>query len=251
MITIRNIRKSYNNTEILKGIDLNVEDGKVVAIIGPSGSGKTTFLRCINNLENPDEGTISISGSRVVAGKTKKKDIIDLRRKTAFVFQNYNLFRNKTAIENVMLALTVVKKLPQKEARQIAEELLDKVALPRERFEYYPSSLSGGQQQRIAIARALALDPEVILLDEPTSALDPELVDGVLDVIRDVAKEGITLIVVTHELSFAADVADEVVFMDNGEIVEKGRASDVLSRPRELRTKTFLRSIQKEYLKIG
>ncbi len=251
MIRINNIKKKYNNTEILKGIDLNVEDGKVVAIIGPSGSGKTTFLRCINHLESPDEGVISIGGKRVVAGSSKKKEILELQRKTAFVFQNYNLFRNKTAIENVMLALTVVKKYPKKKAREIAEELLDKVSLPRERFEYYPSSLSGGQQQRIAIARALALEPELILLDEPTSALDPELVDGVLDVIKKVAKEGITLIVVTHELSFAAEVADEVVFIDNGEVVEKGRASEVLGRPRELRTKTFLRSIQREYSLIG
>lgn len=251
MIRIKNIKKKYNNTEILKGIDLNVEDGKVVAIIGPSGSGKTTFLRCINHLESPDEGAISIGGNRVVAGSSKKKEILELQRKTAFVFQNYNLFRNKTAIENVMLALTVVKKYPKKKAREIAEELLDKVSLPRERFEYYPSSLSGGQQQRIAIARALALEPELILLDEPTSALDPELVDGVLDVIKKVAKEGITLIVVTHELSFAAEVADEVVFMDNGEVVEKGKASEVLGRPRELRTKTFLRSIQREYSMIG
>ncbi|MCR4690043.1 MAG: amino acid ABC transporter ATP-binding protein [Lachnospiraceae bacterium] len=251
MIKIKNIRKKYDSTEILKGIDLNVEDGKVVAIIGPSGSGKTTFLRCINHLESPDEGVISIGGSRIIAGTSQKKDILDLQRKTAFVFQNYNLFRNKTAIENVMLALTVVKKYSKKKAREIAEEMLDKVSLPRERFEYYPSSLSGGQQQRIAIARALALNPELMLLDEPTSALDPELVDGVLDVIRAVAKEGITLIVVTHELSFAAEVADEVVFMDQGEIVEKGKALEVLRRPRELRTKAFLRSIQREYSKIS
>ena len=251
MITIKNVRKKFDNTEILRGISLNVEDGKVVAIIGPSGSGKTTFLRCINYLESPDEGVISVGGSRLKAGEAGKKDILELQRKTSFVFQNYNLFKNKTAIENVMLALTVVKKYPKKKAREIAEEMLDKVSLPRDRFNHYPSSLSGGQQQRIAIARALALNPEVMLLDEPTSALDPELVDGVLDVIRTVANEGITLIVVTHELSFAAEVADEVVFMDNGEIVEQGKANEVLRRPRELRTKTFLRSIRREYPKIG
>jgi len=251
MISIKNIKKKYDNTEILKGINLNVEDGKVVAIIGPSGSGKTTFLRCINHLESPDEGSISIGGCTVEAGKSSKKEILELQRKTAFVFQNYNLFRNKTALENVMLALTVVKKIPKKKAREIAEEMLDKVKLPRERFNYYPSSLSGGQQQRIAIARALALNPEVILLDEPTSALDPELVGGVLDVIKTVANEGITLIVVTHELSFAAEVADEVVFIDNGVIAEKGKAAEVLSFPKEVRTKSFLRSIRREYPKIS
>ncbi len=243
MIRINNIKKRYNNTEILKGIDLNVEDGKVVAIIGPSGSGKTTFLRCINHLESPDEGVISIGGKRVVAGSSKKKEILELQRKTAFVFQNYNLFRNKTAIENVMLALTVVKKYPKKKAREIAEELLDKVSLPRERFEYYPSSLSGGQQQRVGIARAIAVNPDVILFDEPTSALDPEMVGEVLDVMKQLADEGMTMVVVTHEMGFAKEVATKVLFVDEGQILEENTPEEFFGNPQSKRLQEFLSKV--------
>ena len=250
MLKLTNVHKSFDKTEVLKGISLKVEKGSVTAIIGPSGAGKTTLLRCMNFLEKADSGTLDFDDLHLDLEKVSKKTMLEIRRKTAYVFQNYNLFSNMTALQNVMEGLVTARKVSKAEAKDRALKALEKVGL-RDKADFYPSSLSGGQQQRIAIARALALEPELILLDEPTSALDPELVDGVLDVIKKVAKEGITLIVVTHELSFAAEVADEVVFIDNGEVVEKGRASEVLGRPRELRTKTFLRSIQREYSLIG
>lgn len=245
MIKLTQIRKSFGRNEVLKGIDLTVKKGEVVAILGPSGSGKTTLLRCINYLEKPNDGQISIGDFTVNCKRPDKKGIHTLRQKSAMVFQQYNLFKHKTAIENVMEGLLIVKKLPKEEARQKSEELLEKVGLGN-KLHAYPSELSGGQQQRVGIARALALNPEVILFDEPTSALDPELVGEVLSVIRKIAKEGITMIIVTHEMSFAQDVASHVVFMDGGAIVEEGRPNDIFTNPKEERTKQFLKRITPE-----
>lgn len=245
MIKLRQISKSFGRNEVLKGIDLTVEKGEVVAILGPSGSGKTTLLRCINYLEKPNDGEISIDDFTVYCRKPVKKDIHILRQKTAMVFQQYNLFRHKTALENVMEGLVIVKKLPKDEARKKSIELLEKVGLGN-KLDSYPSQLSGGQQQRVGIARALALNPEVILFDEPTSALDPELVGEVLAVIRKIAKEGITMIIVTHEMSFAQDVANHVVFMDEGVIVEEGNPREIFQSPKEERTRQFLARITPE-----
>ncbi|WP_239614986.1 amino acid ABC transporter ATP-binding protein [Cohnella mopanensis] len=245
MIKLSRISKSFGRNEVLKGIDLTVEKGEVVAILGPSGSGKTTLLRCINYLEKPSDGEISIAEFTVNCRKPAKKDIHTLRQKTAMVFQQYNLFRHKTALENVMEGLVVVKKLTKEEARKLSAELLEKVGLGT-KLDAYPSQLSGGQQQRVGIARALALNPEVILFDEPTSALDPELVGEVLAVIRKIAKEGITMIIVTHEMGFAQDVANHVVFMDGGVIVEEGSPKVIFQSPKEERTKQFLARITPE-----
>lgn len=245
MIKLTQIRKSFGRNEVLKGIDLTVEKGEVVAILGPSGSGKTTLLRCINYLEKPNDGQISIDDFTVNCKRPDKKDIHTLRQKTAMVFQQYNLFRHKTALENVMEGLVIVKKVPKEEARKKSAELLEKVGLGN-KLDAYPSELSGGQQQRVGIARALALNPEVILFDEPTSALDPELVGEVLAVIRKIAKEGITMIIVTHEMGFAQDVASHVVFMDGGVIVEEGKPNDIFAFPKEERTKQFLKRITPE-----
>lgn len=242
MIELSHISKSFGRQEVLRDISLSVKTGEVVVILGPSGSGKTTLLRCVNYLEKPFGGTIAVGDFRLDCSHAKRGDILKLRRKTAMVFQQYNLFRHKTALENVMEALLVVKKMPAAEARARSAALLDKVGLG-DKLNEYPSRLSGGQQQRVGIARALALEPEVILFDEPTSALDPERVGEVLEVIRDIAREGITMIVVTHEMGFARDVANRVVFMDGGVIVEEGTPDDVFQRPREERTKQFLRRI--------
>lgn len=242
MIDIRNIKKSFNDLEVLKGLSFRVKRGEVVVIIGPSGSGKSTFLRCINYLEHPDEGTVTIENYSVDAESADRKQIAQLRKKTAMVFQNYNLFRNKTALENVMEGLVSAQKLEKSKAREISVEYLEKVGLS-DRLDYYPYQLSGGQKQRVGIARALALNPKVILFDEPTSSLDPELVGEVLSVMKDVAKEGMTMIVVTHEISFAREVASHVYFMDGGLIVEDGKPSDILTNPREERTKQFLRRV--------
>ncbi|OBZ13589.1 MULTISPECIES: amino acid ABC transporter ATP-binding protein [Bacillales] len=245
MIKLTQIRKSFGRNEVLKGIDLTVKKGEVVAILGPSGSGKTTLLRCINYMEKPNDGQISIDDFNVNCKRPDKKDIHTLRQKTAMVFQQYNLFKHKTAVENVMEGLVIVKKLSKDEARKKSVELLEKVGLGN-KLDAYPSELSGGQQQRVGIARALALNPEVILFDEPTSALDPELVGEVLGVIRKIAKEGITMIIVTHEMSFAQDVASHVVFMDGGVIVEEGNPSKIFNDPKEERTKQFLKRITPE-----
>lgn len=245
MIKLSGIRKSFGKNDVLKGIDLTVRQGEVVAIIGPSGSGKTTLLRCINYLEKASDGTIEIGDYGVDVRKAHKKDIIELRRKSAMVFQQYNLFRHKTALENVMEGLVVVQKVPKAQARERSIELLEKVGLGA-KLDAYPSQLSGGQQQRVGIARALALNPEVILFDEPTSALDPELVGEVLAVIRRIAKEGITMIIVTHEIGFAQDVANHVVFMDNGVVVEEGEPRELFQRPKEERTKQFLARFSQE-----
>lgn len=242
MIEVSNVKKSFGKNQILKGVSLRVEKGDVIVILGPSGSGKTTLLRCINFLEKADAGELTIGNKHVDFKKVKKKEILELRRKTAFVFQNYNLFLNKTAIENVMEGLVIASKIPKPEARKIASEVLDKVGLS-DKYDAYPSQLSGGQQQRVGIARAVALNPEVILFDEPTSALDPELVGETLEIIKKFAKTGITMVVVTHEMSFAQDVATKVVFMDAGVIVEEGTPNEIFTKPKEERTKQFLKRI--------
>ncbi|MNO26125.1 L-cystine import ATP-binding protein TcyN [compost metagenome] len=246
MIKLTQISKSFGRNQVLNNIDLTVTKGEVVVILGPSGSGKTTLLRCVNYLEKPSSGEIAIGDFKVNCKHARKKEIHQLRQKTAMVFQQYNLFRHKTALENVMEGLLIVKKLPKDEARKRSIALLEKVGLSS-KLDSYPSQLSGGQQQRVGIARALALEPEVILFDEPTSALDPELVGEVLAVIRKIAKEGITMIVVTHEMGFARDVANHVVFMDGGVIVEEGTPTELFNHPREERTKQFLKRITPEF----
>ncbi|MFD0617583.1 amino acid ABC transporter ATP-binding protein [Paenibacillus sp. GCM10027629] len=245
MIQLTNITKSFGRHQVLNKIDLTVQKGEVVVILGPSGSGKTTLLRCVNYLEKPNDGEIVIGDYRLNCKHASKKDIYQLRQKSAMVFQQYNLFKHKTALENVMEGLVVVKKLPKEEAKTRSIALLEKVGLGS-KLDAYPSQLSGGQQQRVGIARALALEPEVILFDEPTSALDPELVGEVLGVIRKIAKEGITMIVVTHEMGFARDVANHVVFMDGGVIVEEGTPVELFNNPQEERTKQFLKRITPE-----
>ena len=246
MIKISNVKKKFGDNEILKGIDLTVEKGDVVAILGPSGSGKTTFLRCINELERADEGTVSIDEFSIDLHKATNKEVRKLREHTGFVFQNYNLFLNKTALENITEGLTAVKKIKKDEAHRIAFEALEKVGL-KDKADLFPSQLSGGQQQRVGIARAVAMNPDVILFDEPTSALDPELIGEVLDVMKKLAAEGTTMIVVTHEMNFAQKVANKVIFMEGGVIVEQGTPRDIFEYAKEQRTKNFLRSVIPEY----
>lgn len=239
MLELKNIQKSFQKNEVLKGVNLKVNKGDVVAILGPSGSGKTTLLRSISFLERADEGQIILDDLVLDVKKASNKDIAKIRKRTAFVFQNYGLFLNKTALENVTEGLIVARKVPRNEAIRIAKEALDKVGLS-ERYDFYPSQLSGGQQQRVGIARAIAVNPDVIMFDEPTSALDPELVGGVLAIMKDLAREGITMVVVTHEMAFAENVATHVVFMDGGEIVEEGSPKEFFYHPKEERTKKFL-----------
>jgi L-cystine transport system ATP-binding protein len=246
MLKVQGIHKSFHGNEVLKGIDLEVEAGEVVVILGPSGSGKTTFLRCINFLEKANQGIIQLDDDRVDTQNASKKEILHLRRKLAMVFQQYNLFRNKTALENVMAGPVYVQKVPKNQAEEEAKKYLDLVGLS-DKYDAYPSQLSGGQQQRIGIARALALKPDIILFDEPTSALDPELVGEVLSVMRKVAKTGITMIVVTHEMQFAQDIASRVVFMDGGKIVEQGTPNEIFLAAKEERTRQFLKRITPEY----
>ena len=245
MLEVRNLRKRFGELEVLKGVSLSVNNGDVVAILGPSGSGKTTLLRCINFLETADGGELVLDNETFAPGKVRRSDIARFRRKTAFVFQNYNLFRNKTALQNVTEGLIVARRMPKAQAEEIGRRMLAKVGLS-DRADHYPSQLSGGQQQRVAIARALATDPEIILFDEPTSALDPELIGEVLAVMRQLAEEGMTMLVVTHELSFARGVVDEVVFMEDGQVVESGPAEAFFANPREERTRAFLRTISGE-----
>ncbi|MDF2857174.1 MAG: arginine transporter ATP-binding protein [Neobacillus sp.] len=244
MISIKGLYKQFGQLEVLKGIDLEVEKGKVVVVIGPSGSGKTTMLRCLNVLETATKGVITIDDQALdFSGAVPKKNIASFRRLTGMVFQNYNLFPHKTALENVMEGPIIVKGMKKEEARKRAQHLLEKVGLG-DKIDYYPVQLSGGQQQRVGIARALAMEPRVMLFDEPTSALDPELVGEVLKVMKDLAKEGMTMIVVTHEMRFAQEAADEVIFMDQGVIVEQNRPSEIFNNPHEERTKKFLNKIQ-------
>jgi L-cystine transport system ATP-binding protein len=239
IIEVRQLKKAFKHHQVLKGIDLDVAEGEVVAIIGASGSGKTTFLRCLNFLEKADEGSYKLDGLSADLGHVSKRLAIEFRKKTAMVFQNYGLFLNKTAQENIMEGLVVVRKVPKKEAAVIAERVLRQVGLD-DRCQARPYQLSGGEQQRVGIARALALNPEVILFDEPTSALDPEKVNEILDLIREIVGSGKTAIIVTHEMEFAYDVADKVVFIDNGEVVEAGTPRQVLGSPQEERTRQFL-----------
>ncbi|WP_066314363.1 amino acid ABC transporter ATP-binding protein [Bacillus sp. FJAT-29814] len=244
MISIKGLHKQFGQLEVLKGIDLQVDKGKVVVVIGPSGSGKTTMLRCLNVLETPTSGVISIEGQSLDFSKAvSKKNIASFRRLTGMVFQNYNLFPHKTALENVMEGPIIVKGESKEAARKKASGLLEKVGLG-DKMDYYPAQLSGGQQQRVGIARALAMEPEVMLFDEPTSALDPELVGEVLKVMKDLAQEGMTMIVVTHEMRFARDVADEVIFMDGGVVVERNKPEEIFTNPKEERTRKFLNMIQ-------
>ena len=244
MLEIRNIQKSFGSLEVLKGIDLTVEKGDVVAIIGPSGSGKTTLLRCVNFLERAGGGTMVFDRDRFDLGHVSKRDIARLRKKTAFVFQNYNLFRNKTALENVTEGLIVARKMPKAQAISKARQALDKVGM-LDRQHHYPNQLSGGQQQRVAIARAIATDPEIIYFDEPTSALDPELTGEVLAVMRQLADEGMTMLVVTHEMSFAKNVSNKVVFMEHGIVVETGNSKEFFEHPSQERTKEFIQTISR------
>ncbi|MGA6097012.1 L-cystine ABC transporter ATP-binding protein TcyN [Stutzerimonas marianensis] len=242
MISLRNLRKSFNGQEVLKGIDLDIAPGEVLAILGPSGSGKTTLLRCLNLLEQPSGGHISVGAIHIDADKPLKAQqrlIRELRQHVGFVFQNFNLFPHRTALENVIEGPVHVKKEPRNEAIARGRALLAKVGLGGKE-DAYPRRLSGGQQQRVAIARALAMQPDVILFDEPTSALDPELVGEVLATIRGLAEEKRTMVIVTHEMSFARDVADRAIFIDGGVIVEQGDARQLLSAPQHERTRQFL-----------
>lgn len=242
MLRITNVHKSFKKNKILKGVDLTVNKGDVVVILGPSGSGKTTLLRTIAFLETADKGELEFDEIKTSLSNAHKKTILDVRKKIGFVYQNYNLFANKTALENVMEGLVIARKVPKEEAKKIAEDALKKVGL-LERKDFYPSQLSGGQQQRVGIARAIAYKPDVVLFDEPTSALDPELVGEVLSVIKSLAKEGTTMIVVTHEMSFAEEAATQVVFMDGGVVVEKGTSREIFYSPKEERTKQFLKRV--------
>ncbi|EDO1224303.1 amino acid ABC transporter ATP-binding protein [Listeria innocua] len=236
MIDIKNLHKHFGKLEVLKGIDLEIASGEVVVVIGPSGSGKSTFLRCLNLLEQPTTGTILFENKDLMA---KQTNVNELRQKMGMVFQNFNLFPHKNVLENLMLAPMKVKNEDSSAAKEHALSLLEKVGLA-DKATSYPSQLSGGQQQRVAIARALAMNPDVMLFDEPTSALDPEMVGEVLSVMKSLAKEGMTMVVVTHEMGFAREVADRVVFMDAGVIQEQGTPEEVFGNPQNDRTKDFL-----------
>lgn len=245
MLEIKGLKKSFADLQVLDGISLNIEKGDVISILGPSGSGKTTLLRCINFLNTSDDGTMIFDGESFDMSHISKKEIAKIRKKTGFVFQNYNLFLNKTALQNVTEGLIIARKMPKAEAIEIGKKALDKVGLS-DRYDYYPSQLSGGQQQRVGIARAIASNPEVIFFDEPTSALDPELIGEVLSVMRQLAKEGMTMIVVTHEMNFAHHVSNRVIFMDQGKIIEEGTPQQIFESPKQERTKQFLRLHQND-----
>lgn len=244
MIKIENLSKKYKNNVVLDGIDLTIQDGEVVAIIGPSGTGKSTFLRCIDRLEKPESGTITIDGETMELAHIHGRELTELRKNTSMVFQNFNLFARKTALENVMEGLTVVKKLPKEEAKKIAVTQLKNVGL-YDHANHYPRHMSGGQQQRVAIARALAMAPKLLLLDEPTSALDPELVGEVLDTIRKAANEGYTMLLVSHEMSFVRNVASRVIFLEHGKILEDGAPDEVFAHPQNERVRDFIMKINR------
>lgn len=239
MIKVENLTKSFGELEVLKGINQEIKDGEVVVVIGPSGSGKSTFLRCLNLLEEPTSGKIFVDDEEITSNDT---DINKVREEMGMVFQSFNLFNNLNIIDNITLAPTLVKKMGKEEAEKKAMELLERVGLPDKR-DSYPKSLSGGQKQRIAIARALAMNPKVMLFDEPTSALDPEMVGEVLDIMKDLAKEGMTMVVVTHEMGFAREVGDRILFMDGGYIVEEGSPEEVFGNPKNERTQNFLAKV--------
>ena len=236
ILVVSDLHKSFGDVDVLKGISVSIHKGEVVVVLGPSGSGKSTFLRCLNRLEEPTRGSIVFEGQDVCSSKT---DVNDVRKRMGMVFQQFNLFPHLDALHNVMIAQEKVLKRPREEARRVALRQLERVGLA-ERADYFPDELSGGQQQRVAIARALSMDPHMMLFDEATSALDPELTAEVLKVIRQLAEERMTMVVVTHEMAFAREVADRVVFMDGGVVVEEGPAEQVIDSPREERTKAFL-----------
>lgn len=237
MIKATNIHKHFNDLHAVKGVDLTVKDGEVLCIIGPSGSGKSTLLRCLNMLEKPDSGTVEVDGAEVTEANLR-----EMRTKMAMVFQNFNLFSHLSVLENITVAPVNVKGIEKSEADKKAKELLKLVGL-EDKAGAYPRNLSGGQKQRVAIARALAMDPDIILFDEPTSALDPEMVGEVLDVMKKLAEEGMTMLVVTHEMGFAREVADDVIFMADGEIVERGTAEQIFEHPAHERTQSFLKKV--------
>ena len=238
MIDIENLHKSFGDAHILKGIDLHIKEKEVVVIIGPSGSGKSTLLRCINYLERPTSGTVSVDG--IILGS--EANINDVRKEVGMVFQRFNLFPHMTVLANIMLAPMKVRQVPKEEAEERARKLLARVGLA-DKAESYPQQLSGGQQQRVAIARALAMKPKVMLFDEPTSALDPEMVGEVLDVMKSLAEEGMTMVIVTHEMGFAREVGDRVLFVDGGQILEQGTPDEVFNHPKEKRTQDFLSKV--------
>ena len=237
MIEVKNLYKKFGDLEVLRGISDTIDEKEVVCVIGASGSGKSTFLRCINMLEQPDTGEVIVDGEVV-----NKDNINRVRQKMGMVFQNFNLFGHMTTLNNVMLAPMKVKKMPKDEARELSIKILDRVGLS-DKLDVYPASLSGGQKQRAAIARALAMEPEYMLFDEPTSALDPEMVGEVLEVMKRLAEDGMSMIIVTHEMGFAREVADRVLFMDGGIILEEGRPQDIFSNPKNERTQQFLKAV--------
>lgn len=239
MINIVNLEKEFGDLKVLKGISTHIKQGEVISIIGPSGSGKSTFLRCINRLEEPTGGEIYINGKNILE---KSVNINKIRERVGMVFQHFNLFPHKTVLENIILGPVKLKGMPVKEAQELGRKLLEKVGMADKEQEY-PNKLSGGQKQRVAIARALAMNPEIMLFDEPTSALDPEMIGEVLEVMKGLANEGMTMLVVTHEMGFARNVADRVFFMDQGEIMEDGTPEEVFESPREERTRIFLEKV--------
>ena len=242
MIKLESLSKHFGKTVVLDGIDLTIEEGEIVVIIGPSGTGKSTLLRCVNLLEQPTKGTMTVGDLTVDVNRASRADILSMRRRTAFVFQNYALFSNKTALQNIAERLLVVDRWPKEKAYQRAREILDRIGLA-DKADAYPASMSGGQQQRVGIGRAMATGAEVILFDEPTSSLDPEWVEEVLGLMKQLASERQTMMVVTHEMSFARDVADRVIFIDGGRIVEQGPPSEIFHNPKDPRTKDFLKKI--------